>query len=54
LLFEEYMDGDEPTTGPSGLRRESAQSDRGSESDPESSSGMDEGSEYIEAEDEQE
>jgi len=43
------MDGDEPIAG-----HESAQSDRGSESEPESSSGSDEGSEYIEGEDGQE
>ena len=47
------MDGDEPVAGPSGLRHESAQSDRGSEPEPEPSSGSDEGSEYIEGEDEQ-
>ena len=42
LLFEEYMDGDKPITGPSGLRHESAQSDRDLGSEPESSSGSDE------------
>jgi len=43
------MDGDEPITG-----HESAQSDRGWESEPESSSGSGEESEYIEGEDGQE
>jgi len=54
LLFKEYIDADAPIAGPSGLRRGSAGSDQGSESEPESSSDSDEGSEYNESEGEQE
>jgi len=53
LLSEEYIEGSEPVAGPSGLQRESTESDQSSESEPESLSGSEEGSEYNEGEDEQ-